>query len=307
MLRRLLPVLLLAAANMQPVFAEAPADNDAAAFDRALANAAADPAVSFGFSVHCRDENAIRSARLYPRGIAVWGGKLQLSVESGLRRALVNDLVSAGFSSFVPHYGGKTESGGSSGPLRISCSIEVSVNGLHKISVQIADGEQSKALASLAATLLDRLEPLAASGIGADSLEDGLQKMARGVLAPDILTVRLVRMPEKHDDADGDIVRIDAARWSWQAYAPGKAGGAADWNPLPVDFARELADAAISARFWALPVNVPGNAHREIEIRVLNHRKTVISRAFTRIEPGTLTAEKDRFDAVADAVRQVRK
>jgi hypothetical protein len=173
--------------------------------------------------------------------------------------------------------------------------------------VQLADGEQSHALAGLAATLLDRIEPLAASGTGADSMEDGLQKVASGALAPEVLTVRLVRITAKSDDADGDIARVDSARWSWQAYRPGKAVGAADWKPLPADFARVFANAAVAAQFWALPVNVPGKEHREIEIRVLDHRKTVISRAFTRIEPGTMTAEKERFDAVVAAVGQLEQ
>lgn len=307
MIRTLLPVLLLVVANIHPVFAQAPSGIDEAAFESALLNATSDPDVDFDFSVHCRDEASIRSARLYSSGIAVWHGKLQVFVGSELRRSLLNDFVSSGFSSFASRYGGKIESGRSSGPLRISCSVQATIDGLQKISVQLADGEQSQALAGLAATLLDRIEPLAASGIAADSMKDGFQKVVSGTLAPEVLTVRLVQMPEESDDSDGDIVRVDAARWSWQAYQPGKAGRAADWKPLPSGFAQAFAEIALEAQFWALPVNVPGTEHREIEIRVLDQRKTVISRAFTRIKPGTMVAEKERFDAVIAAVGKLER
>lgn len=311
MFEKILPALLIAAGLVQAAFADVPDERasgtDAAAFDKALEKAAGDASVPFGFSIHCREEDGIRSARLYPGGVAVWGGKLQIRVGSDLRRLLLNDLQSSGFSSFAPRYGGKSEAERSAGPLRVSCRVEAAVDGLQKESVQLADGEQSPALAGLAASLLDRLEPLASGGVGADSLEDGLEKVAVGALAPDILSVRLVRMPEKSSDADGDIVRIDSARWSWQAYRPGKAGAASDWNPLPAGFASEFADVVVRAQFWTLPVNVPGTGHSEIELRLLDHRKTVVSRAFTRIEPGSMTTEKERFDAVVSAIGRLRQ
>lgn len=279
---------------------------DTAAFEAALRRALSDPKISFGFSVHCSNEQSVRAARLYPSGAAVLDRKIQVRIRGEMRHEILEDFLSSGFTFFSSRYGGKSEKERSGGPLRVSCRIEATVDGLRKESAQLADGEQSEALLKLAASLLDRLESLTPGGIDAKSLEDGLAKIVEGILGPESLVIRLVHVPDKNNAKDGEILRVDSARWSWRSYRPGKAGSTAtEWAPLPKGFEKSFANVAIREQFWALPINVPGAGHSEIEVRVLDHSKTVVSRNFTRIEPGTLQAEKDRFDAVADALRQL--
>lgn len=293
----LLGSLMFAAAA---VSVHAAGDKESEAIERALEAARADAGVPFGLDVACRDGDRHRAARVYPGGVGAWDRTVQVRVDEAIREALVGDLLDAGFARFEPRYGGQDKPEKAEAPLRILCRITVRAGGLEKMSVQAAYGEQSAVFMRLATTLLDRLEPLAADGVTAPGLDEALGMLARGELAPEMLSLRLLRLPAgSGDEAPGAIVRLDGLRRSQQPYQPGKTIGSANFSEASPESAARIAAEASSSGFASLPVNVAGTGYTELEIEALGHSKTVIARDFTRAAAG---AESARFEQLVEVV-----
>ena len=277
---------------------------DPAVFERALESARQDASVPFGLVVSCRDEARFRAARVYPGGAGAWGNAVQIRVDRSIRDGLIADLLSAGFPRFEPRYGGQDKPAQAEAAMRILCQIRATAGDVEKYSVQAAYGEQSAAFARLAAALLDRLEPLAADGIGADDLGQALAMLARGALAPELLTVRLVRLPPGGGAAEaGVIVRLEGLRSSRQSYRPGRSNAASQSAAASPETVQRIAGAAVAAGFASLPVNLPGTGYTELEVEVLAHAKTVIARDFTRAAPGATQEAADRFAELVGVIR----
>jgi hypothetical protein len=208
----------------------------------------------------------------------VWGNERQVRLADKDRAALIDMLLDADFAHFAPRYGEKPKADKQAAPLKVSCRIHVAVQGAEKTSIQLLDGEPSEQLLGLARQLLDHVEPLAASGAMATTLEDGLRQLADGALAAELLDLRLVTIPDAGDDAAGAIVRIERGQISRQAYEPGKAVGAVQTQDLAQCQLREVISALHDTRLWELPINMYADAVTELEVRVLSQRKTVIAR-----------------------------
>jgi hypothetical protein len=280
--------------------AKSPAEPDAAAFERALQDAREDASLPFGLEVACRDEARHRAARVYPGGAGAWDNSMQIRVDEAVRNGLIDDLLGAGFARFEPRYGGQDKPSKAEAAMRILCQIRATAGELEKYSVQAAYGEQSAAFARLAAALLDRLEPLADGGVKVGSLEQALGMLARGELAPELLVVRLVRLPPRDDGRkSGVIARLDGLDASRQPYRPGQANGPRQPARLSAGAVTRIAEAAAAAGFVALPVNVSGAGYTELELAVLGHRKTVIARESMRAAAGE---ESARFERLARAI-----
>lgn len=273
---------------------------DAEALERALIAAREDTATPFALDVACREETRHRSARIFSSGAGAWDRTVQVRIDDAVRNALIDDLLEAGFARFEPRYGGQDKPEKAEAPLRILCRIKAQVDGLEKMSVQAAYGEQSAVFMRLASTLLDRLEPLAADGISAGGLDEALAMLARGELAPETLSLRLVRLPPKTSEAAaGAIVRFDGLRHSRQPYDPGQAIGPVQSIRASPETAARIAAAAATAGFSSLPVNVAGTGYTELELEVLGHARTVIAREFTRAAAGD---ESARFERLVETI-----
>jgi len=236
----------------------------------------------------------LRSMEIFERGVGIWNGTVQIRLTPAVRSAVLGALLESGFAGFEERYGGRPEPDGD-GALRVIRQVALDVGGVSKMSVQLADGEQSAALERLAESLLDLVAPLAATGVTADDMADGLAKLAAGSLAPEVLMLRLVEMPSGGDEV-GSILRVERGAASRQPYAPGRTLG----EPEPI----ELSDGAFGGMVAALrradpeslPVNLWSPRHVELEVQVLQHGHTVIARPFSRRSPEEDAAVRARFD-----------
>ena len=129
--------------------------------------------------------------------------------------------------------------------------------------------------------------------VAADDLGDGLDKIARGVLAPDLLNLRLLSLPADLRAGDGYILRIEAAVISRQAYAPGRVIGTPQSMQITDCQIERVIDSLRDSGFDALPLNLHNADSTELDVGVLGHRKTVIARA------GFPTAPQDEQSAFA--------
>lgn len=264
-----------------------------AALTAALKAARENPQTPFDLRVDCTDQDGRRSLRVIAGKVAVWDNESQLLLTDTQRGKLLDKLLGAQFSGFDARYGETPKTEKQEAPLRVSCRVLVAIDDLEKSSVQVMDGEQSEQLLGLARRLLDLVEPLASSGVRADSVEDGLEKLANGMLAPEVLEMRMVTLPDAGTGAPGSILRIDGGRISRQAYTPGETVGEVTSRDLSSTDLRLALDALQDANFPELPLNLSTDSFTEIEIGILGQRKTVVARSTFR------PAAADQQDAFA--------
>jgi hypothetical protein len=274
--RLALPLAAFAWLIMQSSPALAAAEDSLAA---ALAAARADADIPFNLRVDCTERDSRRSLAVIGGTVAVWDNERQVRLSTTDRDALIDLLLEADFAHFAARYGETPKADKQEAPLRVSCRIHVALQGMEKASVQLLDGEQSEQLLGLARQLLDRVEPLAADGVTAASLEDGLAKLADGTLAPEALGFRFLTLPDAGDNAPGRVLRVEGGLISRQHYAPGKSVGPVQSEDLAQCQLQDIIAALRDARFWELPVNLYADELTELEVHVLSQRKTVIARS----------------------------
>lgn len=266
----------------------------AAALSLAIQDVLHDPQTPYHLEVDCTDDEAIRSLKVFRGEVAIWNRERQIMLEAVERKVLLTMLLDAGFSNFEARYGGRPKAEKEEAALRVSCRINLAVSELKKTSVQLYEGEQSAALLGLAAMLLDWIEPLAAGGVTATDIGDGLIKLADGKLAPETLELRLLRLPADVAVETGVILRILGGDISRQNYAPGRVVEPPDWSRITSCRLSRVVAALRDAGFRELPINLTGKGVAELEVGVLGHRKTVIARP--RLNAAAQIPARDRFE-----------
>jgi len=263
------------------------------------------PGGPFHLLVDCAGEKGFRGLEVFPSGVAVWNGRSQVELPTAVRVALLETLIRRDFPSLEASYGGREEPGSPKAALRIICRVELDIDGRHKSSVQLADGEQSPELGALAGELLDLAEPLAADGVIADNLSDGLAKVAAGTLAPETFGLRFVQLPEPGSDDTGSILRVEDGVISRQPYAPGRSVGEAMTVDLEGGDFTALVSAIRKTDPETLPVNLWSEAYLEIQVRVLQHRRSIMARPFSRLSGQKGDEPQQRFDRLVAALREI--
>lgn len=273
----------------------AAADSDA--LHVAIESAVNDPNTPFQLDVFCSDVQSHRSLTVFRGTVGVWNGERQVRLQADVRRALLQLLLDTGFASFEARYGGQKKADKQEAPLRVTCRVSIAIAGIDKMSIQLLDGDQSPELLGLAAALLDQIEPRAANGITVTSLEDGLAKLSSGALAPVLLELRLLRLPEDRDAASGLILRIRGGELSRQPYAPGDFVGDIDTRPIDDCVVRDFVDSLKDARVWDLPRNLRHEGTAELEVAVLGSRYSVSARPSFRSADAD---EQARFERMVE-------
>lgn len=270
--------------------ASAPAD---APLTRALETVRADPDMPFQLQVTCTDKVRSRSLEVIRGLVAVWGNEHQVRLSAEDRGTLIQMLVDADFARFKPRYGETPKADKQEAPLRVSCRIHVALRGVEHTSVQLLNGQQSEELLGLAGRLLDQIQPLAAAGVSATNIEDGLAKLGDGVLAPEVLRLRLLTLPDAAGERAGSILRIEASTVSRQPYTPGESVGEIRSREMSPNEMQGIVAALRDASFQDLPLNLQANELTELELSVLGRRKTVVARS--SFKQASMQAQED-FD-----------
>jgi hypothetical protein len=291
----LLSCLLFGISTLPALALEAPTADETAV--RQAITDARDKNGPFDLEVFCTNNQARRALYIFPDGVAVWNHSLQLRLPQALRAGMLDLLLTHDFPSFLPRYGETEESDRMDEAFRVSCRVSLTVEGLTKVSEQFYDGPQEKRLLELAKALLDRVQPLEIRGTGAADLADGLAKLASGELDPKLLNLRYVTLPASKDQP-GNIFRINATRISRQRYTPGENIGAVEWTSLSSCDYQKLMRAIEAADIPVMPVNLWSNDHIELEVQVLDHRKSIVAQPFTRLRESRSSQAQVRFAAL---------
>ncbi|HVF58734.1 MAG TPA: hypothetical protein VNJ70_02820 [Thermoanaerobaculia bacterium] len=316
------------AASTDPTEPAAAAPDDAAAgLRRALARAETDPAVrdSLRLFVECQVDAGLQSMQVFGSGLGIWNDERQFSLDDGKLGALLAVLRAADFPGLADSYGGApsppkpepapapggADDDGEAMATVLTCRIDLGLDGREKRVVQLARGEQSPVLKQLARDLLAIGEEAArAGGVGAASLRDGLEKIARGELAPETWRLVLHSKPEEtggSGETPGFLLTVAGPRASTRVYDP--ATGYAEPVVLELSedevqaLARELA--AHDPGPW--PVNLWAPDYVDLSVEVLNHERAVQARRFAGLAPDAHGQRQRDFEAVREALERLHE
>ena len=258
----------------------------------------------------CReiDNPHLRSAVIYGSGVAIWEERRQFALNDDQISTLLGFLLEADLLDLQDLYGGsgKVDVEESEGPpaveggVRIICRVDLDLGGYHKESAQRLKGEQSAELRALAERLLDYCEPLAKGGIGIQSLDDGLAKIAAGELAPETLRIMLHRKPEPGARSEGSGFRLilDGMKVKFRGFTAGAGYG--DEKTVAVDRSeiKSLAGQISSIGVQDLPANLYAGDYTDFWIEILDQRKAIQARQFADMAPSTHGDDQKRFDQI---------
>jgi hypothetical protein len=289
-------------------------DVAAEALRQDLRNAIADRSQwdSLHLSVRCIGEDGMRAVEVYGNGVGIWDFRRQFTLQPEEVSSLIEILDRADFASYADVYGGskapdprtKEKKGGACCALQVICSVELSLAGGTKQSVQVRKGDLSAELRQLADDLLDTCEKPGQAGTMAVDLADGLEKVAGGVLAPETFRVLLHRKPESGAEAGdlGFLLRVSGGLVTSRGYdAAGRLLDPVNLMLDPTDvaaLARELAEAGLAE----LPLNLFAPDYKDLSVRVLDHEASVQARRFVGMTPTTHAEHQPGFERIYDAL-----
>ena len=281
-----------------------PADK---AFERAL-----DAAQSRGswndlrIDSDCQDSTQLpRSIRLYGTGVGIWNGRRQFAVSRESLLGLLAELDRARYSRM--RESAEEDEGEGEEEMEMTCRVQIALDGTEKQAQVTLEGDRPPALKVLADRILAVGEEPGPSGSAAESLEDGLGKVARGELAPEVLTVQLLRQPENPRSGEsGWMLRVEGAEARLSQISPDTGWSQPRRVRLSAAEVADLARTIAAARPWDLPGNLYSPWYQNLEMGVLSRTKSIQARQFARMTPETHGEKQQRFDrlvAVLEALQ----
>ncbi len=248
----------------------------------------------------CRGEREWRSVEVFGRGVGIWRGQRQFELDRDLLLELLAALRDADFAGMREVYGGKEDPLVPRFAQRVTCRVTLDLDGLTKAVVQLDEGRQSPELKAVAERILDLTDGPGRAGTGADSLSDGLGKIASGALAPEALRIVVNRKREGRGMASGQqgwLLRIregelSVARFSGQGYGEPRV------EPLAPQQLHGVAQVLIDQRVGELPINLYADHYTDLVVEVLNWSKRLQARAFARMTPQTHGEKQRQFDRI---------
>ncbi len=276
-------------------------------FRAALEKAAVDPGqrTDLDLDAGCRNGSDYRSMRVFGSQVAIWGGERQFQLTEPEVSDLLQQLVEADFSSLPDQYGGTPEPDRmqTNNARTVVCSLSVSLAGLEKEVLQINRGEQSESFAELVNSLLDICEEPAARGIGAESLEEGLEMVASAELDPVTFNLHYQRLAEEAavgEAVEEFILRVEGRTATTRLRDP--VDGYSEPRQL------ELADGEVSELAFKLaeydpsrfPKNLWAPSYGDLSIRVLNQKMSLVARPYRGVDKETHGEIQQNFDATVE-------
>jgi hypothetical protein len=226
---------------------------------------------------------------LYGDGTAFWNDKsyvrLPLADVDRVRAA----VEASGFKEMPAVFG--------AGRKRLARRVAVAAPGFEKAVVQLQTGDQSEALAGLAASVLDVVRTRLGEAISTRDLAGAAQLLSRRELPLQALALSYLRKPAAPSQEPGFLLKIRDGRASVQPVHGDRFGKAAE-VPLPVEVPGQVASALVERDFARLPQNLYATGYAEVVVTVLGHRKAVLARQFAGMGPDEQSDARARFEAI---------
>ncbi|HYN43994.1 MAG TPA: hypothetical protein VE129_19615, partial [Thermoanaerobaculia bacterium] len=183
-----------------------------------------------------------RSLTVYGSGVGIWNSEKQFTLTPDEHKELLKRLVASGLFEMPERP--KPARNVEMNPPVVVRSVGVRVGDLERFVSQNDRVWPLPALETLVADFFSLCEKPASKGTGASTLTDGLEKVAKGKLAPETLLVVLnippVAASATVPAANGVLAVLDGGRLQWTEQAPGKPADAVP-VPIPAERLRSLA------------------------------------------------------------------
>ena len=248
----------------------------------------------------CETPEGFRAATVYSSGVGVWNRERQLRLSHEELVALLREFQAARFPRLQETYGTGEEM---DADVELKCSVRLELDGAARRVVQLSRGERSEALEHLAERILEAAEEAGRSGPGAPSLTAGLDAIARGELAPELLAIHVLRRGEAPGSGGGWRFRLEDNRVTLES----------DGEAQPQTFRLEPAEvASFAGRLAAerpedLPANLWATDYTDLQIAVLDHARSIQARQFAGMTPATHGEQQQRFDRLWELLDGLRQ
>jgi hypothetical protein len=182
--------------------------------------------------------------------------------------------------------------------------VDVRLGALVKTSQQFAVGDQSAELEALVRKLLPVCRG-GANGISASSLDDGVQKVASGALAPETFALILNRRSESKagDDRESFILEMQGRRVTDRLMPPGQTPPAPRSLDLPEADYTALVRVLADQHVGEIPINVYADRYTELRVTVLDRERSIVARKFLNMTPQTHGEKQQAFDRAYAALQ----
>ena len=253
---------------------------------------------------------------IYGNGVAVWNDRLQFRVDADTIRQILAFYDAAAFETIPPaspkgkflrrraaiRAGAYQREAWESWEYELTRRDERETIKRSNERKGIVDKELDKepALTTLVDSIITTVSPIVEKGgTTAESLADGLQKIASGQLAPETLSVMMLVKPEpgSGEDSGGFVFSVDEGTASWSDFQGEQRGFAVPRKmKLPPSQLRDLASRLAAFDPASLPVNLYSPKYEEVTVSVMNHRNSVVARPFAGLTPAKHGEAQTRFD-----------
>jgi hypothetical protein len=251
----------------------------------------------------CRTDAGYHSARVFTSGVGIWNRERQLTLSRKEVLALLGQFQAAGFPRMRETYGEDSEKDAA---LELICRVRLELDGAVKQAAQLSKGRTSPELMALAGHILKVAEEAARSGLGADSLTQGMERIARGELAPELLSLHVVRQSEAPGAQEGWQLDLEGSRATVRRNPAPEGEEPRTIQLTPAEIAG-LAGQLAAARWDELPVNLWAPEYTDLQIEVLKGRRSLQARQFAEMTSSTHGEAQQRFDRAWEAVEALRQ
>lgn len=250
---------------------------------------------------------ANRSAlTVYGSGVGTWNHEKQFQLKAAGFKEMLRLLGKFGYFDMPENPKTVPEPGKVPHGPRIMRAVAVRVGDLQRNVVQSDRVYTLPALDALAGEMFAACEKAAAKGIIAGSLRDGLAKVAKGTLAPEVLSIVMNLPPraarEGVPEAPGVVVSLDGSVLTWTAQMPGQSPATPVRLAIAAKRLRALAELLGERGFAKLPGNLYRDRYVDVRVAVLDRAQAIQARAFAGLDPTTHAAEQKALEDVIDAV-----
>jgi hypothetical protein len=249
-------------------------------------------------------------ATVYGNGVGIWRRSTQFTLKKEQVLDLLKKLQTSKFLDMPRGFGGRAVNPGGGPqpgvPERLVGSVTLRIGGVSKGVSQLDGGVQSKELAELATALLNVCAEAARDGVGADSLADGLQKIARKQLDPLTLSLLVHRIRGEGVGPDGWLMRVEGNVVVTRDRTA-KGYGVPKRYEMSRKQLEDLLKLLVDNNAGGLPINLFATDYTDFNVEVLNKGKNLQARRFANMTPKTHGERQLQFDRIFEALQRLHQ
>ncbi|MFZ5785134.1 MAG: hypothetical protein ACOY3Y_01720 [Acidobacteriota bacterium] len=260
-----------------------------------------------GVFVEVEDMNkeVLRRAKIWPNGVTIWNRERQFQLPEAGHRRILKMLADSAFLD-IPDSAGAWPGVKPPAVKQWTRGITLTIGELSKYAGQSNKGAQSEAYTKLVRSILAIIEPHAAKGVTAASLQEGVAKLAGGELAAEAfsLMVSSPQLPELGEKQPaGWLARVDGRVLIARPHSVRDGFGPEEKRPLTDEEWKALLSVVAGAHpeAWPASLNVPG--YTDLAVTVLNHSVSTQARSFS----GASTTAQEAAAAFVSLRRHVAR